>query len=514
MRHQSTPVFVMLLALVVSMHAAASPPVRAAWNGRGAPPSLMPPPSPAVTPIAPGAPQDPTGIEAALNLDRSTRRLIQQGLKNEGFDPGTPDGLFGPRTRDAIREWQQSRDTSPTGYLNRAEVGLLQTAAASPAAPAVDANAVAPAAPPAPATEANSAPAPGVSEADSQNATPVHTESPSRPSSATRNGQLPPEVMVDRHLVRMERLLASDDFGAAFATMNKILALQEEHSLVLEDDFYFHYARVAFAAARTETAIASLNEYLVTTARAGEFYREALELLDAAEVRLEREAADRREAEAERRRAEAARRRVARWPPGHVFRDCETCPEMVVLPGSVVAMGRYEVTVGEYRTFAASTGGGAGRGCDDILIYGDDQLSWRNPGFQQTDRHPVTCLGWDDANAYVSWLSRTTEAAYRLPSLLELVDAAEGSQRGCHDRGLQNDAGTCPVGTNGTNKLGLSDVLGNVEEWTSSCQRGNCNTPLYHGGGWHSYSRLFGPGVGSTDYRTNADGFRVARALE
>ena len=114
---------------------------------------------------------------------------------------------------------------------------------------------------------------------------------------------------------------------------------------MLQEDFNFRYAQVAYEAARTETAIAALNEYLVATGREGEFYREALELLDAAELRLEREEADRRRA---RRRAEAKRRRVARWPPGHVFRDCETCPEMVVLPGSAVALGRYEVTLGEY----------------------------------------------------------------------------------------------------------------------------------------------------------------------
>ena len=74
------------------------------------------------------APQDPSAVEASLELQRPTRQLIQQGLRNEGFDPGTPDGLFGPRTRAAIREWQQSRGASPTGYLNGAEAELLRTA--------------------------------------------------------------------------------------------------------------------------------------------------------------------------------------------------------------------------------------------------------------------------------------------------------------------------------------------------------------------------------------------------
>ena len=196
--------------------------------------------------------------------------------------------------------------------------------------------------------------------------------------------QLPPEILVDRRLVRAERLLGAGDPAAALEAMNEILALQEEHDLLLPDDFDFQYAQVAYAAGRTQTAIASLNEYLVAAGREGEFYREALELLDSAEARLEREEAERRRI---RRRAEAERRRAARWPPGHVFRDCETCPEMVVLPESIVALGRYEVTVGEYRAFASATRGGAGGGC---LTNREGADSWRNPGFPQTDHHPVT----------------------------------------------------------------------------------------------------------------------------
>ena len=88
---------------------------------------------------------------------------------------------------------------------------------------------------------------------------------------------------------------------------------------MLADDFDFQYAQVAFAAGRTQTAITSLNEYPVTVGREGELYREALKLLDSAEVRLEREEAERgrarRRADAERRRADAERRRAARWPP-------------------------------------------------------------------------------------------------------------------------------------------------------------------------------------------------------
>ena len=113
--------------------------------------------------------------------------------------------------------------------------------------------------------------------------------------------------------------------------------------------------------------------------------------------------------------------------PGDVFRECAECPEMVVMADGRLALGRYEVTVGEYRAFASAPGGGAGGRC-----YGVRADSWRDPGFPQTDRHPVTCVSWDDAQAYVSWLSRRTGAAYRLPSEAEWERAAAGSQAGCY----------------------------------------------------------------------------------
>ena len=503
-------------------------------------------------------PQDPAAVEASLELQRPTRRLIQQGLRNEGFDPGTPDGLFGPRTRAAIREWQQSQGASPTGYLNGAEAELLRTAAAPPpAAPeaspppqavaAVDPSASAAGAAPA-STPAETDPSPAspatvaVEEADPQNAAETNTQPSTRARDADGTVQLPPGILVDRHLLRAERLLAAGDPAAALEAMNEILALQEEHDLELQDGFDFEYAQVAYAAARTETAIVSANQYLASAGREGEFYREALELLDSAEVRLEREAAERRRAEAARRRAAAERRRAARWPPGHVFRDCETCPEMVVLPGSAVALGRYEVTVGEYRAFASATGARKeDRRCYNYLSHrtratdNPYAYSWLDPGFPQTDRHPVTCVSWHDARAYLSWLRETTGARYRLPTWEELDEAAV-SQPGCHSRdpdrqhfdmgtcgchepvsgGGRTRYSTCPVGTYGRNRLGLSDMLGNVNEWTPFCQGRDCGRRLAHGGSWsdHQGHQLHGGFRAPTDYRSADIGFRVARMLE
>ena len=63
-----------------------------------------PPHAPASWAAVTAAAQDVSAAEAALGLDRPTRRLIQQGLRNEGFDPGMPDGLLGPRTPQVANE--------------------------------------------------------------------------------------------------------------------------------------------------------------------------------------------------------------------------------------------------------------------------------------------------------------------------------------------------------------------------------------------------------------------------
>ena len=194
--------------------------------------------------------------------------------------------------------------------------------------------------------------------------------------------------------------------------------------------------------------------------------------------------------------------------PGEVFRDCDECPEMVVMPGGRLALGRYEVTVGEYRAFAAATDGGG----DDCI--GSD--SWRDPGFLQTDRHPVACVSWDDAQAYVSWLSRTTGARYRLPTEAEWERAAAGSQRGCDIERTRN-RGTCSVGSYGSNAAGLSDMVGNVYEWTEDCYEGDCFRRVQRGRSWSGYAVDMRPGArfgAIAGFRYFTNGFRVARTLD
>ena len=147
-------------------------------------------------------------------------------------------------------------------------------------------------------------------------------------------------------------------------------------------------------------------------------------------------------------------------PPGdgEVFRDCETCPELVVVPAGTFtmgsdprdeasqvderprhqveigsfALGQYEVTLGEYAAFAAATNRASESGCDVMSVnrergqeWNDSPgRSWRDPGFRQSNGEPVLCVNWADAQAYVEWLSATTGQAYRLPSEAEWEYAA------------------------------------------------------------------------------------------
>ena len=194
---------------------------------------------------------------------------------------------------------------------------------------------------------------------------------------------------------------------------------------------------------------------------------------------------------------------------GAVFRDCDRCPEMVVMPRGRLALGRYEVTVDEYRAFVLATDAGAPN------CYGN---SWRDPGFRQTDRHPVVCVSWHDAESYVHWLSRMSGAEYRLPSGAEWGRAAAGALRGC-DRERTGNRGTCPVGSHGSTDAdtGLADMVGNVWEWTADCWEGDCDRRVGRGGAWSSEAEYLHPGARGryrAGYRDGHLGFRVARTLD
>ena len=84
--------------------------------------ALLLAPLPALAQDAPGSAA--TQAEEA-ELPREARILVQRGLAFLGFDPGPADGLFGPKTRAAIWDWQAAKELEATGYLTMPEAEAL-----------------------------------------------------------------------------------------------------------------------------------------------------------------------------------------------------------------------------------------------------------------------------------------------------------------------------------------------------------------------------------------------------
>ena len=475
---------------------------------------------------------DPEAAEAALGLDRTTRRQLQRGLQAAGFSPGAADGLFGPRTRAAIRSWQRSRSEPPTGYLDAASAAALRPVGSASAGQ-----------PPGATSRADlefwqsianstnplmfegylSRFPNGAFRALAQNRLAVLGRSAAAAPASARAEPAPraetprrTEARRSREPVRTPALRSRPAGQQSGATSRADLAfwqsIANSTSPSVFESYLSQFPNGAFRALA--------QNRLAVLGRSAAAPRASARAEPAPRAETPRRPEARRSPEGRRPAPEATSavsRPDAARRPGDVFRDCAECPEMVVLPGGRLAMGRYEVTVGEYRAFSEATGGGAGSGCATRPGTG----SWRDPGFPQTDRHPVTCMNGDDAREYVSWLSRRTGAAYRLPTEAEWVRAAGSSEPGCYDR--PSSQGTCPVGSYGADGAGLSDMLGNVEELTSTCYRDwvgrRCSTSnTILGACWdnsRNHLRLsYRNHYSDASLRVNTVGFRVVRTLD
>ena len=285
---------------------------------------------------------------------------------------------------------------------------------------------------------------------------------------------------------------------------------------------------------------------------------------------------------------EARRHRDQVDAVGREFRDCENCPAMVVLPpgsfnmGSTggemderpqhrvtiaepFAVGKYEVTFGEFEAFVRETrhdmaenrkgflGLPAAEACSSQRRFIDSSISWRDPGYPQEDRSPAVCVNWNDANAYVKWLSRKTGKPYRLLSEAEWEYAARATTTGAfhfgetistdqanynnlHDGGSSagsaNRRRALKVGSFASNEFGLHEMHGNVLEWVEDCWHddyvgapvdgrawtvgGDCTIRVARGGSWFNpagYLRsAFRNGM-EANKRFTHFGFRIARPI-
>lgn len=153
-------------------------------------------------------------------------------------------------------------------------------------------------------------------------------------------------------------------------------------------------------------------------------------------------------------------------------------------------IGKYEVTVGQFRKFIAATGyktsadinggsylwNGSQWKLQPGINWEYDALGFKRP--ETEENHPVIHVSWTDALEYTKWLSSVTGKAFRLPTEAEWEFAARGGMSsngytfaGSNDINqvawsLDNKSNqTFPVGKKQPNELGIYDMTGNVWEW-------------------------------------------------
>jgi len=230
-------------------------------------------------------------------------------------------------------------------------------------------------------------------------------------------------------------------------------------------------------------------------------------------------------------------------------------------------LGTYHVTRGQYRQFVADTGyqtdaeKGANPGAHGLDIDKKEfgfiaNYSWRNPGFEQTDEHPVICVSWNDAAAFCKWLSGKEGKTYRLPTEAEWEYACRAGTTNRYNSGDDPEtlakagnvadatakakfpslsgikasdgfAFTSPVGSFQPNAFGLYDMHGSAWQWCADWYGENyyavspANDPtgpdsgsgrVHRGGSWFTGpadSRSAGRSPATADHRGNGTGFRV-----
>ena len=237
--------------------------------------------------------------------------------------------------------------------------------------------------------------------------------------------------------------------------------------------------------------------------------------------------------------------------PGDQFQECYGCPVMVKVPaGSFVmgspndekgrsanegpqhsvtiaqplAVGRVTVTVDEWNTCVDD------HGCAD---------------YRSRSTAPITAVSWEDANAYLAWLSRKTGKSYRLLSEAEFEYAGRAGNTAAYpwgDDAGKNNAncdgcgsawdGRLPAmgGSFAANAFGLYDMAGNVWEWVEDCYHddyngapadgsawtsGDCSARVVRGGSWRIPAQFMRSAsrVKFASARSSEVGFRAARTL-
>lgn len=287
---------------------------------------------------------------------------------------------------------------------------------------------------------------------------------------------------------------------------------------------------------------------------------------------------------------------LAAQSPGEIFTDCDACPDMVVVPSGTAMLGaepheankkagdiplrsvvisynlavaKTEVTRAQFRAFIEDSGyqvveTGCNTWANNRILGFVKNHRWDNPGYPQTEQHPVVCVSHDDAQAYATWLAEKAGKPYRLPSSTEFEYATRAGTRGPWFWGTANadaceyanvadnvfrrnfqyapvfncDDGyeyTAPAASYTANPWGLHDMLGNAWEWTADCLHrdmakiptdgrpwleaddGECDRRVPRGGSWVSgtdWVRAAAQAADGATYHSQLLGFRVALTVQ
>jgi serine/threonine-protein kinase len=227
---------------------------------------------------------------------------------------------------------------------------------------------------------------------------------------------------------------------------------------------------------------------------------------------------------------------------GFRFKDCATCPDMIVVPqgtftqGSPVsepgresnegpqhsvrvdyplAVAQFEVTRQQFAQFVPEidyTLSGCSTYEEGSWKLRNDR-DWQSPGFYQDETEPVTCVSWEDARGYTDWLAKKTGKDYRLLSASEweyMARAGTDTARSwgnnpsiaCQlaniaDRATQDNypgweihdcmdgyVYTAPMENLKPNEFGVYATLGNVFEWVEDCWNNNYHGAPTDGSAW------------------------------
>ena len=206
---------------------------------------------------------------------------------------------------------------------------------------------------------------------------------------------------------------------------------------------------------------------------------------------------------------------------GRTFRDCRTCPEMIVVPAgnftsnnvsddsagndkkipersvsiNQFAVGRFAITRRQWATYVAATK-------RKVTVCTEDGVLPK----KQSDNDPVGCVSWKEVQEYILWLNHNTGKVYRLLTEAEWEYIMHG-------------------GTNKAGPLEIEDrceIQANTFEWVEDCFASSCSKGTIRGGNGSTPSHMIRaayrewvptPGTTIKDYRSPALVFRVAKTL-